>query len=91
MLFNDGHVLKQWSETVAVHRRMIYGSDDTVYDDHIITGDECGQNFLTFILGLSTAAEQVVACALVTQRALVRSPVGTGFLGEVFFGVFPPL
>ena len=28
--------------------------------------------------------EQVVACALVTQRARVRSPVGTGFLGEVF-------
>ena len=37
----------------------------------------------------STALEQVVACALVTQRAQVRSPVGTGFLGEVFFGVFP--
>ena len=37
----------------------------------------------------STAVEQVVACALVTQRARVRSPVGTGFLGEVFFGVFP--
>ena len=32
----------------------------------------------------STAVEQVVACALVTQRARVRSPVGTGFLGEVF-------
>ena len=39
----------------------------------------------------STAVEQVVACALVTQRARVRSPVGTGFLGEVFFGVFPHL
>ena len=32
--------------------------------------------------------EQVVACALVTQRARVRSPVGTGFLGEVFSGFF---
>ena len=32
--------------------------------------------------------EQVVACALVTQRVRVRSPVGTGFLGEVFFGGF---
>ena len=31
----------------------------------------------------STAVEQVVACALVTQRVRVRSPVGTGFLGEV--------
>ena len=39
----------------------------------------------------SSAVEQVVACALVTQRARVRSSVGTGFLGEVFFGVFPHL
>ena len=36
----------------------------------------------------STAVEQVVACALVMQRAWVRSPVGTSFLGEVFSGVF---
>ena len=36
----------------------------------------------------STAVEQVVACALVTQRARVRSPVGTGFLCEVFFWGF---
>ena len=35
-----------------------------------------------------TAVGQVVACALVTQRARVRSPVGTGFLGEVFAGFF---
>ena len=32
--------------------------------------------------------EQVVACALVTQRARVRSPVGTRFVGEVFSGFF---
>ena len=38
-----------------------------------------------------SAVEQVVACALVMQRARVRSPVGTRFLGEVFFGVFPHL
>ena len=36
----------------------------------------------------STAVEQVVACALITQRARVRSPVGTSFLGEVFSGFF---
>ena len=36
----------------------------------------------------STAVEQVVACALVTQRARVRSPVGTSCLGEVFSGFF---
>ena len=37
---------------------------------------------------MSTAVEQVVACALVTQRARVRSPVGTGFLGEVLSRFF---
>ena len=37
---------------------------------------------------VSTAVGQAAACAPVTQRARVRSPVGTGFLGEVFFGVF---
>ena len=36
----------------------------------------------------STAVEQAVACTLVTQRARVRFPVGTGFLGEVFSGFF---
>ena len=37
---------------------------------------------------MSTAVEQVVACALVTQWARVRSPVGTRFLSEVFSGFF---
>ena len=32
--------------------------------------------------------EQAVACALVTQGARFRSPVGTSFLGEVFSGFF---
>ena len=40
---------------------------------------------------MCTAVEQVVACALATQRALVRSPVGTGFLGEVFRGFSSPV
>ena len=40
---------------------------------------------------LFTAVGQAVACAPFTQRARVRSPVGTGFLGEVFFAVFPHL
>ena len=40
---------------------------------------------------VSTAVAQVLGCALVTQRARVRSPVGTSFLGEVFFGVFSHL
>ena len=44
--------------------------------------------FNLLIVSSSTAVEQVVACALVTQRARVRSPVGTGFLGEVFSGFF---
>ena len=39
----------------------------------------------------STAVEQVVTCALVTQRAWVQSPIGTGFLGEVFSGFSSPV
>ena len=39
----------------------------------------------------STAVEHVVACALVMQRARVRSPVGTCFLGEVFQGFSSPV
>ena len=45
LLFNGGHVLHLWSETVAIGTRMIY-------DEHIITGDECDPIFLTFILWL---------------------------------------
>ena len=37
---------------------------------------------------MSTAVEQAVAFAPVTQRARIRSPVGTSFLGELFSGVF---
>ena len=43
------------------------------------------------VIKRSTAVEQVVACALVTQRARVRSPVGTGFLGAVFRGFSSPV
>ena len=39
----------------------------------------------------STAVEQLVACALVTQWTRVRSPVGTSFLGEVFWGFSSPV
>ena len=39
----------------------------------------------------STAVGQAVACALVTQRARVRYPVGTGFLGEVLSGFSSPV
>ena len=31
---------------------MIYGLDDRLYHGHMITGDECGTNFLTFVLRL---------------------------------------
>ena len=40
---------------------------------------------------LSTAVGQAVACAPVTQRARVRSPVGTSFLGEFFRDFFSPV
>ena len=38
-----------------------------------------------------TGVEQAVACAPVTQRARVQSPVGKSFLSAVFIGVFPHL
>ena len=40
---------------------------------------------------LSTAVQQAVACAPVTQRVRVRSPDGTSFLGEVFSGFSTPV
>ena len=51
------------------------------------TTKRCGY-FLTFTNIMSAAVEHAVACAPVTQRARVRSPVGTNFLGEVFSGSF---
>ena len=39
----------------------------------------------------STAVDQAVACAPVTLRVRVRSPVGTSSMGEVLFGIFPHL
>ena len=46
------HVLQLRSETVVVRRRMIYGLGDNLYDGHMITGEECGPYFLTFVLQL---------------------------------------
>ena len=40
--------------------------------------------FSFVIFNKSTAMEQAVAFASVTQRARVRFPVGTSFLGEIF-------
>ena len=42
-------------------------------------------------LSEDTAVGQAVVCARVTQRARVRSPVGTSFLGEVFSGFSSPV
>ena len=41
-----------------------------------------------YLTWASTAVGKAVTCAPVTQRARVRSPVRTGFLGEVFSGFF---
>ena len=46
--------------------------------------------WLFFVL-LSTAVGQVITCVPVMQRAWVRSPVGTSFLGQVFWGFSPPV
>ena len=40
---------------------------------------------------MSTAVEQAIAYAPVTQRARVRSPVGTSHLGEVFRDFSSPI
>ena len=40
---------------------------------------------------MSTTVGQAAAYAPVTQRARVRSPVGTGFLGEVISGFSSPV
>ena len=37
---------------------------------------------------MSTAVDQAVSCAPVTQWARVRSPVGTSLLDDVFLGFF---
>ena len=47
----------------------------------------CTDNKIFYFL-LPTAVGQAAACAPVMQRVWVRSPVGTGFLGEVFSGFF---
>ena len=48
ILFNDGHILQLWSETVAVRRRI-----NMVLDGgKMVPGDEYGLNFLTFVLQL---------------------------------------
>ena len=41
------------------------------------------RNFIFVLSFLYTAVEQAVACASVTQRARVRSSIGTSFLGEI--------
>ena len=44
--------------------------------------------FKVVLTKMSTVVEHTVACAPISQRARVRSPVGTTFLGEVFSGFF---
>ena len=64
----------------------------TFDSDRILKTKTTFSNVLTncFIFP-STAVGQAVACAPVTQRARVRFPVGTGFLGEVFSGFSSPV
>ena len=57
MLFND-HVLYLRSKTVAIHRQMSIVLDD--YDGQMIPVDECGLNFLTFVLKLGKIPLQIM-------------------------------
>ena len=54
-------------------------------------GRNCYSLFRLKLISRSNAVDQVVACAPVPQRARVRSPVGTNFLGEVFRGFSSPV
>ena len=60
---------------------------DQVSQPYNAAGNYNSFNLYLLTFNLSTAVEQEVACAPVTQRARVRSPVGTSFLA----GVFPHL
>ena len=76
---------------ILISRRLIdqynWNSVSSVISKYRIRGIKMIE-FWLLIWKLSTA---VVACALVTQRAQVRFPVGTGFLGEVFRGFSAPV
>ena len=50
LLFNKGHVVQLWSETVVVRRG--WYMTWMIYHGHMIIGDECGPHFLTFVLWL---------------------------------------
>ena len=52
--------------------------------DSSVDVNQCNHNITKTV----TAVGQAVACAPVTQRARVRSLIGTSFLGEVFLGFF---
>ena len=49
------------------------------------------QRWTYLILILSTAVGQAVSCGPVTPWARIRSPVGTSFLGEIFWGFSSPV
>ena len=80
------HVIIQSVSNWCTHSLKRYFSA-TKWDRNTISVEFYSLNSLK----MSTAVEQVVACALVSQRARVRSPVGTSFLGEVFSGFFSHL
>ena len=50
LLFNDDHVLQRWSETITFLDGWYMVS--IIYGGQMMTGHECGQNFLTSVLRL---------------------------------------
>ena len=76
--------------TIPRHHVGVLGGKEAHYYKTAIFNDLATlREFRRLIIWLgSTAVEQVVACALVMQRARVRSLVRTGFLVEVFFQGF---
>ena len=70
--FNDDHVIHLRSES-AVRRWINMVKDD--YGDQIIPGDECGLNFLTFVLELKKNPGKN------STRKLIRSGIEPGPAG----------
>ena len=70
-------------------RKCVYSPETYLGSKRNCELEICIQTYLLVLMeSPKQLVEQVVACALVTQRARVRSLVGTSFLGEIFSGFF---
>ena len=66
ILFNDGHILHQRSELIAIHRWMNMVLDD--YDGHMTPWDDCDLNFQTFVLQMRKNPGKILNQEIDTTR-----------------------